>query len=157
MYLIALYMYLIALYMYLIALYMYLIALYMYLIALYMYLIALYMYLIALYMYLIALYVSHCIVHVSHCIVNCLYSCLYFVFVPWETQQGGYVRGATNLYYYYYYYIPRSDAKGKRLLKKATLRGIGDIRGKRPFRLNELSLNFRRKLLIFIAQISSLV
>ena len=49
--------------------------------------------------------------------------------------------------------------RGKRLLKKATLRGIGDVGGKGPVRLNELhvSLIFRRKLLIFIAQISSLV
>ena len=61
----------------------------------------------------------------------------------------------TNLYYYYF---TRIDHKGKRLLKKAPLRGIGDLRGKGPVRLNELSLNFRRKLLIFfIAQISSLV
>ena len=51
----------------------------------------------------------------------------------------------------------KGDVKGKRLLKKATLRGICDVRGKLPFRLNKLSLNFRRKLLIFIAQISSLV
>ena len=39
----------------------------------------------------------------------------------------------------------RIDHKGKRLLKKATLRGIGDVRRKGPVRLNELSLNFRRK------------
>ena len=43
---------------------------------------------------------------------------------------------------------------GRVFSKKATLRGIGDVRGKLPFRLNELSFNFRRKLLIFIAQIS---
>ena len=56
-------------------------------------------------------------------------------FCALSTQQGGYVH-ATNLYYYYYYYYyyfykHRFDHKGKRLLKKATLRGIGDVRGKR--------------------------
>ena len=72
---------------------------------------------------------------------------------------GGYVRYMSKNYYYchYYYYKHRFDHKGKRLLKKATLWGIGDVRRKGPVRLNELSLNFRRKLLIFIAQISSLV
>ena len=68
-----------------------------------------------------------------------------------------YLNASCYYYYYYYYYKHRIDHKGKHLLKKATLRGIGDVRGKGPVCLNELSLNFRRKLLIYIAQISSLV
>ena len=34
-----------------------------------------------------------------------------------------------NVIFYYYYYFAIVDVKGKRLLKKATLRGIGDVRG----------------------------
>ena len=61
-----------------------------------------------------------------------------------STQQGGYVQ-ATNLYYYYYYYY--YYAKGKRLLKKATLRGIGDARGKNLFALT--ILKFLKKITDF--------
>ena len=43
-----------------------------------------------------------------------------FIYSPWLCYY----------YYYYYYYFAIVDVKGKRLLKKATLRGIGDIRGK---------------------------
>ena len=53
------------------------------------------------------------------------------------------------IYIYIYMYIfLKVPLGGSVFSKKATLRGIGDVRGKLPFRLNELSFNFRRKLLI---------
>ena len=41
-----------------------------------------------------------------------------------------YIKNIYYIYIYIYVYLARSDVKGKRMSKKATLRGKGDVRGK---------------------------
>ena len=49
---------------------------------------------------------------------------IFILFQPWApSRMDKYALQIFIIIIYYYYYIPRSDAMGKRLLKKATLRG----------------------------------